>query len=97
MTDRIEMPRLVWGATGDLEMVSDGGGEFASAFKLTPRGIAKLTKALGWPTFLDGEMCACPNPREGDGIHEPGEPVATICFATPIPTSSASQAQGADQ
>ena len=36
---------LVWGSPGDIEMTSDGGGEFASVFRLNARGIAKVLEA----------------------------------------------------
>ena len=35
---------LTWGTPGDIERTSDGGGEFASGFKLTDEGIALLQK-----------------------------------------------------
>lgn len=36
---------LVWGSPADLTMDSDGGGQFASTFKLTERGAAKVAAA----------------------------------------------------
>lgn len=75
---------LVWGSPADIEMKSDGGGEYASAFRLTPRGIAKIAQALKHPFFRDAEFCGCDDQREGDGIHVAGEPVEMICLASPL-------------
>lgn len=75
---------LVWGTPGDVEMSSDGGGDYASSFRLTPRGIAKIMAAPGMPgRYRDAEHCGCRDPREGDGIHVPGEPSELICLASP--------------
>lgn len=37
---------LVWGSPGDIEQTSDGGGQFASTFKLNERGWDKVRAAL---------------------------------------------------
>lgn len=80
---------LVWGTPGDIEMSSDGGGEYSSTFTLTPRGIAKIMRSLGMPgKYLDAELCQCTNQREGDGVHVPGEPSDLICLASPFNTES---------
>lgn len=39
---------LIWGTPSDVELHSEGGGEYASSFKLTPRGVSKITDALLW-------------------------------------------------
>jgi hypothetical protein len=68
-------------------MASDGGGEYASTFRLTPRGAAKIAQALGAATFRDAEFCGHEFPEEGDAIHVAGEPVDMICLASPIITN----------
>lgn len=76
---------LVWGTPADIDLKSDGGGEFASTFILTPRGIAKLAQEFGCDHFQYAEFCGCPDPREGDGLHIAGEPSDLICLASPLP------------
>lgn len=79
---------LVWGTPGDVEMSSDGGGDYASTFRLTIRGVAKIMHALGAPgQYRDAEFCGCRDPREGDGVHVAGEPSELICLGSPIPGS----------
>ena len=77
-------PVLVWGTPSDVELEKDGGGEFATTFKLTPRGLAKIGKSFGCDYFRDAEFCGCEDPREGDGIHEAREPAELICLASPM-------------
>jgi hypothetical protein len=81
---------LVWGSPGDIEQTSDGGGEFASTFTLTLRGVAKLAVAFGCDYFRSADFCGCPDPSEGDGLHIAGEPSDLICLASPLPKPQAS-------
>lgn len=81
---KIQDAVLIWGTPGDIDLKSDGGGEYSSTFRLTPRGIATVALALGHGYFADGETCKCEKRREGDGIHVPGEMVDVICLATPL-------------
>lgn len=37
---------LVWGTPGDIEMISNGGGDYASSFRLTDSGVRKILDAL---------------------------------------------------
>lgn len=76
---------LVWGTPGDVDRKSDGGGDYATTFTLTPRGVAKVVIALGMPgEYRYADVCGCRAPREGDGIHVAGEPSDLICLASPI-------------
>ena len=84
MSTKLTDVSLIWGSPGDIEMVSDGGGEYASVFRLTPRGAAKIAKALGADRFGDAEHCGHEFPDEGDAIHVAGEPVEMICLASPL-------------
>lgn len=45
---------LIWGTPSDVELHSDGGGEYASSFKLTPSGIAKVADAVAWDLMEKG-------------------------------------------
>lgn len=75
---------LVWGTPGDVELTSDGGGDWASTFRLTPAGAAKVAQALGATRFRDAEMCGHTFPGQGDDVHVAGEPVPMICLASPL-------------
>jgi hypothetical protein len=87
---------LTWGTPGDIEQTSDGGGEFASGFKLTDSGIAQVAKALGVERYLFAEFCRHENvPELGDRLHSAGEPSDLICLASPLhPAASANLGRG---
>lgn len=84
MSGKLTDVDLVWGTPGDVEMTSDGGGAYASMFRLTPRGAAKIAKALGASAFRWAEQCGHDFPDEGDAVHVAGEPSDMICLASPI-------------
>lgn len=84
MSEKLTDLTLVWGSPGDIDMSSDGGGEYASTFRLTPRGAAKIAKALGADVFQAAEFCGHEYPEDGDTVHVPGEPVDMICLASPL-------------
>jgi len=44
--ERLDAFTLVWGTPGDIELKSDGGGEYASTYKLNERGIKNLQETL---------------------------------------------------
>ena len=76
---------LVWGTPGDIDRESDGGGDYATTFKLTRRGIAKIMQSLGTPgQYRYADTCGCPCAREGDGVHVSGEPSDLICLGSPL-------------
>lgn len=89
-TISLEEVLFVWGSPADLSLNSDGLGEFASTYKLTKRGIAKLAVAFGFSEFRYAEFCGCPNPVEGDGVHAAGEPSDLICLASPLSDTESS-------
>lgn len=44
--EKLEAVTLVYGSPGDIELSSDGGGEYASTYKLNERGVKKISEAL---------------------------------------------------
>jgi hypothetical protein len=48
--DKLREVTLVWGTPGDVELKSDGGGDYASTYKLTEHGVQTISDALAAST-----------------------------------------------
>lgn len=47
MIDILTKIILVWGSPATIEQINDGGGQYASTFKLNERGAKEILQALG--------------------------------------------------